>query len=158
MMNDQQSPSVFLRNLRIIHISMLSGIIFFAIVAYFIRNKAGSMIGLPELEILTYVSLIFILVEIPLAYWLHTRKMKIVANNPDLNSKLEAYRASHIVKIAMFEGVGFFSCVVLLLGGKNMILVQIVIILIIMMLENPSATKIGHELNLSPGEKDLLDH
>lgn len=136
---------------------MLSGIVFFAIVAYFIRNKAGSMLGLQELEILTYVSLIFILVELPLAYWLHTRKMKIVADYPDINSKLEAYRASHIIKIAMFEGAGFFSCVVLLLGGKNLILVQIVIVLILMMLENPSATKLANELNLSQEEKDLLN-
>jgi hypothetical protein len=155
-MNDQQSPSVFLRTLRIIHFSMLSGIVFFAIVAYFIRNKTGSMLGSKELEILTYVSLIFILVELPLAYWLHTRKMKIVADYPDLISKLEAYRASHIVKIAMFEGAGFFSCLVLLLGGKNLVLVQILIVLILMMLENPSATKIANELNLPPGDKDLF--
>jgi hypothetical protein len=155
-MNGQQNPSIFLRNLRIIHISMISGIIFFAIVAYFIRNKTGSMLGLKELEILTYASLIFILVELPLAYWLHTRKMKIVADTADIMSKLEAYRASHIVKIAMFEGAGFFSCLVLLLGGKNLVLVQILIVLILMILENPSATKIANELNLSPEDKDLL--
>jgi len=136
---------------------MLSGIVFFAIVAYFIRNKSGSMLGPKELEILTYISLIFILIELPLAYWLHTRKMKIVADYPDLISKLEAYRASHIVKIAMFEGAGFFSCLVLLLGGKNLVLVQILIVLILMMLENPSATKIANELNLSEKEKDLFN-
>jgi len=136
---------------------MLSGIVFFAIVAYFIRNKSGSMLGPKELEILTYVSLIFILIELPLAYWLHTRKMKIVADYPDLISKLEAYRASHIVKIAMFEGAGFFSCLVLLRGGKNLVLVQILIVLILKMLENPSATKIANELNLSEKEKDLFN-
>jgi hypothetical protein len=135
---------------------MLSGIIVFALFAYFIRNKVELIISPLELEILTYISLIFILIEIPLAYWLHTRKMKTVGNNPDIYSKLETYRASHIVKIAMFEGAGFFSCVVLLLGGKNMVLVQIVIILIIMMLENPSGNKIANELNLSQEDKDLL--
>ncbi len=155
-MNEQPSPPVFLRNLRVIHISMLSGIVFFAIVAYLIKIKSGSMLGPKELEILTYISLIFILVEMPLAYWLHSRKMKIVADWPDINSKLEAYRASHIVKIAMFEGAGFFSCLVLLLGGKNMLLVQILIVLIIMMLENPSSTKLVNELNLPPADKDLF--
>jgi hypothetical protein len=156
-MNEQTSPSVFVKNLRIIHISLLSGIVFFAIVAYLIRTRSGSMVGPRELEILTYISLIFILVELPLAYWLHTRKMKSIADWPDLNSKLDAYKASHIVKIAMFEGAGFFSCLVLLLGGKNMVLVQILIVLIIMLLENPSATKVANELNLSPGDKDLLE-
>ena len=115
------------------------------------------MLGLRELSILTYVSLSFILIELPLGYWLHSRKMKIVAAWPDLKSKLDGYKASHIVKIAMFEGAGFFSCLVLLLGGKNAVLIQIIIVFIIMLLETPSAIKLANDLNLSPGDKDLLN-
>lgn len=97
------------------------------------------------------------IIEIPLGYWLHSRKMKTLADRSDLNSKLDVYKASHIVKIAMYEGAGFFSCLVLLLGGKNPVLIQTLVIIIIMLLETPSATKLANDMDLSPGNKDLLD-
>ena len=157
MINDQPAPSDSLKNLRIVHLSMLSGLVFFAIIAYYIRNNTGSLLGPRELSILTYISLIFILIEIPLGYWLHSRKMKTLADKPDLNSKLDIYKVSHIVKIAMYEGAGFFSCLVLLLGGKNPVLIQILVVIIIMLLETPSATKLANDMDLSSGDKDLLD-
>jgi hypothetical protein len=157
MTGNQQSPSAFLKNLRIIHLGMFGGLAIFALIAFFIRDKAGPMLDNKLLEILTYLSLIFLLIEIPLGYWLHSNKMKSVAVYPDINSKLIAYKASHIVKIAMFEGVGFFSCVVYFFGGKNSILIQIAIVLIIMLIETPSATKLANELNLLPGDKDLFN-
>lgn len=156
MNNNQQSLSAFLSTLRIIHYGIFCGLIIFAALAYFIRNKTGPMLDIKTLEILTYVSLIFLLGELPLAYWLHKRKIKSLAIIPDLNAKLAAYKASHIVKIAMFEGVGFLSCLVLLLGGKNVLLIQIAIVVVLMLLETPSATKLANDLDLSPGDKDLF--
>jgi uncharacterized membrane protein SirB2 len=157
MTGNQQSPSAFLKNLRIIHLGMLGGLAIFTLIAFSIRDQAGPMLDNKLLEILTYLSLIFLLVEIPLGYWLHNNKMKSVGVYPDINSKLIAYKASHIVKIAMFEGVGFFCCVVYFFGGKNSILIQIAIVLIIMLIETPSATKLANELSLSPDDNDLFN-
>jgi peptidoglycan/LPS O-acetylase OafA/YrhL len=156
MNNNQQSPSAFLNNLRIIHLAIFTGLIIFAVLAFFMSHQSGPMLDPGTVEILTYISLIFLLAEIPLAYWLHKNKMKSLAKMPELNSKLTAYRASHIIKIAMLEGVGFFCCVVLLIGGKNTVLIQIAIILIIMLLETPSASKIANELDLPSGDRDLF--
>jgi hypothetical protein len=157
MTNGQPPPSGFLKNLRIVYLSLLSGLVFFAIIAYLIRQKTGAIIGPRELNILTYISLIFILIELPLGYWLHSRKIKIISGWDDLNTKLNEYRASFLVKIAMFEGAGFLSCLVLLLGGTNLVLAQIVIVLIFMMFENPSSSKLANELGLSEGDKNMLD-
>jgi hypothetical protein len=157
MIKNQQTPSGFIRNLGIIHLAMLSGLVFFALVSFYIRNKSGPALSPVQTEILSYISLIFMLLNIPLGYWLHNKKMKSVAGITDITEKLSAYQSSHIIKIAFFEGVGLLSCIVLLLGGKNLILIQVVIVLLFMLLNTPSVSKLANELNLSQGEKDLLD-
>lgn len=110
-----------------------------------------------QLEILTYIALIFMLIEIPLGHWLHSKKLKSIADNTDLISKLDSYKASHIIKIACFEGVGFLGSIVLMLGGKNVILIQIAIVLIFILLNTPSVTRLTNELNLNPDESKLLN-
>jgi len=157
MNSNQQSPSRLLKNLMIIHLSMFSGLIFFAIVSFYARNKSEPALNPVQLEILTYLSLIFLLIFIPLGYWLHSKKMKSIASNLDIIAKLSIYKSSHISKIAFFEGVGFLSSIVLLFGGKNLILIQIVIVLMFILLNIPSVSKLADELNLSPGEKDLFN-
>lgn len=152
-----QSPAVFLKNLKIIHLALFSGLAFFAVISFYIGNKVGSSLTREQLEMLTYVSLIFMLVDIPLGYWLHSKKMKSLANTPDLNIKLDSYKASHIIKIALFEGAGFLSSIVLLFGGKNLILIQVAIVLIFILLNTPSAIKLTNELNLSADESNLLN-
>jgi hypothetical protein len=158
MAENSFSPSSFVKNLKIIHLALFSGLVFFACISFYVRNKVGSTLTREQLEILTYISLIFMLIEIPLGYWLHNKKMKTIANLPDLNSKLDAYKASHIIKIALFEGVGFLCSVVLLLGGKNTILLQIAIVLIFILLNTPSAIRLANELNLTPDESNLLNN
>jgi len=157
MTENLHSPVIFLKNLKIIHLAMFGGLAFFAAISFYSRNKVGSSLSIEQLEILTYISLIFMLIEIPLGYWLHSKKMKNVANTTDLNIKLDSYKASHIIKIAIFEGVGFFSSAVLFLGGKNLILIQIAIVLIFILLNTPSALKLTNELNLSDDESKLLN-
>jgi hypothetical protein len=157
MTENPLSSSSFVKNLKIINLALFSGLVFFACISFYARNKVGSTLTIEQLEILTYISLIFMLIEIPLGYWLHNKKMKSVANLPDLNSKLESYKASHIIKIALFEGVGFLGSIVLLLGGKNVILLQIAIVLIFILLNTPSVNRLTNELNLTPDESNLLN-
>ena len=155
MVDHPNPPGTFIKNLKIIHLAMFFGLAFFAGISFFSRNKVGSMLTREQIEILTYISLILMLIEIPLGYWLHSRKMKSIADNPDYISKLGSYKASHIIKIALFEGVGFFGSIVLMLGGKNIILIQIVIVLIFMLLNTPSASRLTEELNFTPDESKL---
>lgn len=155
MTENPNSPATFIKNLKIIHLAMFGGLTFFACLSYYTRNKTGSLLTREQVEILTYVSLIFMLVEIPLGYWLHNKKMKSIADNPDLKLKLDSYKASHIIKIALFEGVGFFGSIVLLLGGKNVMLIQIAIVLIFILLNTPSASRLAEELHLAPDESNL---
>jgi hypothetical protein len=157
MIKNQQSPSRLLKNLMIIHLAMFGGLIFFALVSFYARNKSEPTLNPVQLEILTYISLIFLLIFIPLGYWLHSKKMKRISSNTDIIAKLTTYKSSHIIKIAFFEGVGFLSSIVLLFGGKNLILIQIVIVLMFILLNTPSISKLANELNLSPGEKDLFN-
>lgn len=157
MFKNLQSPSTFLKNLMITHLAIFSGLIIFALIAYYIRTRSEPTLETVQLEILTYISLIFLLINIPLGYWLHNKKMKSIIKNSDIITKLMTYQSSHIIKIALFEGVGFLSCIVLLLGGKELILIQIAIVLLFILLNTPSVSKLANELDLSPGEKDLFD-
>jgi hypothetical protein len=157
MIKNQQSPSGFLKNLGIIHLAMVSGLVIFGLVSFYIRSKSGPTLDPVQLEILNYISLIFMLINIPLGYWLHSKKMKSVGSNTEIIAKLTTYQSSHIIKIAFFEGAGFLSCIALILGGKNLILIQIVIVLLFILLNTPSASKLTNELNLSPDESDLLN-
>jgi hypothetical protein len=152
-----QSPATFLRNLKIIHLAMFCGLGFFTAISFYTRNKSGSTMTEEQLEILTYISLMFMLIEIPMGYWLHSKKMKSIADNPDFISKLDSYKASHIIKIALFEGVGFLGSVVLLLGGKNVILLQIAIVLIFILLNTPSVSRLTNELNLTSEESNQMN-
>lgn len=150
MDENPQSPATFIRNLKIIHLALFSGLLIFAAISFYTRNKVASALTREQLEILTYISLIFMLVEIPLGYLLNSKKLKSIANIADLKSKLAAYQASHIIKIALFEGAGFLSSIVLLLGGQNMILAQIAIVLLFILLNTPSVLRLTNELNLNP--------
>ena len=151
-----QSPATMLRTLKMVHLAMFSSVFIFSGISLYVRNELAIAMEPQTLEMIYYVSLISILVLIPLGYWLHSKKMKSLGNNPDLLSKLTIYQTSHITKIALFETSGFLSLIVLIMGGSNSILIQIAIVLIIMLLNTPSVHKLTTELNLSPNESDLL--
>lgn len=153
---NENSNSVLnlVKNLKIIHLAMFFGLAVFTCIAYFARNKIGSALTTEQLEILTYISLIFMLIEIPLAYYLFNMKVKRIADNPDLKFKLDSYRASFIIKMALFEGLGILACTILLLGGKDVLLLQIAIVLIFIMLNNPSVAGLTNDLKLSPGDSN----
>jgi hypothetical protein len=157
MTKNQRSSSTFVKNLVIIHLAIFSGLFIFTAVSYFIRNTTEALLDPVQLEILTYISLMLLLINIPLGYWLHNKKMKGIVKNSDITIKLMTYQSSHIIKITLYEGVGFLSCIVLLLGGKDLILIQIAIILLFILLNTPSASKLADELDLSPDEIEMLN-
>jgi hypothetical protein len=150
-MNEPSKALVDLvKNLKIIHLAIFGGLAFFALGCYYLRDKIGSALTTEQLEILTCIALVFMFIEIPLGYYLHTRKVKSLAENPDIKYKLDSYKSSYIIKLALFEGVGILASIILLLGGKNIIMIQIVIVLIFILLNNPSGTRLSEELNISP--------
>jgi len=154
MINNQQSPSALLKNIRIIHFAVLAGLAIFTVVAIFIRNNSVPALTREQMEMFKYISLIFLLTMLPLGYWLHNKKMKKLAGNPDLTFKLMSFKTSHLIKIALFELAGFMSILVLFFCGDNKILFQIAVIFIVILLNLPSVSKLENELNLTPAEKD----
>ena len=92
------------------------------------------------------------------ARWLAGRRLRTVASGTGLDEKMQAYRASKILKLAALEGAVLLNAIVYNLTGSLFYIGFLTALLIILFLERPTIVSLVSEIHLDPAEQARLKH
>lgn len=151
------SPKQFFKSVKIIHFAMMTGILFFGIIAFILNYSCGQFIENKELEnVLLLVVVVFLLAEVIGSNFIFKYQLKECYKQTALKDKLLCYRSALIVRIAMIEGVSFFVIIAYVLTGNFLFLVFLVLLLFIFLLFMPTLEKTRTDLKLNYDEEKQM--
>ena len=139
--------------MKIIHIGLTLGVLFFIIVTIYLNLTAGAF-ATEDPDFTMYLLIaanIFGLVAIPAGQLIFRKRIRSISS-PDLSSKLADYRSAMIVRSATIEGPCFFFIVGFMLTGSWVFLAEAIAGLLLMALFFPTNTRIANELGLDVRE------
>ena len=161
MQAEANNSTGFLRQIRLIHFSMITGVVVFLVVCLYFTLSESSQVQVDT----EYTSQLFIItavltvVLLPASYVLFKRRLSgIKRDNIGLNQILLPYKTAYLVKMSLIEMPAFFSIVVLLLTGNQWLLIQIIAVLLVMIINRPSAERIISELKLDRSQIQELQN
>ena len=157
--NFSGTPKENLRASRILCISLITGSFLFAIMVIIVNQFSG-----PFMEETNQYSNIFLLVLAIIssicifkAIQQYSKGITLAKSlDNSLNDKLNQYRASLIIYMALCEGPALFSVVIFLLLGNFFLLIFTAIILVVMLRKYPTVKKAISELELNWQEQEQL--
>lgn len=140
-----------LRFARFLCLALLSGLIFFFLVAVYLSNET-LFFKFDTKDPFTFVALILTCTSIPVGYIYSRKIFKSYKPGNAFSQKYPIYQTGLIIRLAFCEGVGLFSTVCLLLSS-NLFFVLFFLIAVLAMISNyPTPEKIGEAIELTPGE------
>ncbi|TAJ09313.1 hypothetical protein DMA11_20330 [Marinilabiliaceae bacterium JC017] len=145
------------RQIKFLFFAILTGLIFFYLVAYFFVLKNGAVITLSMSQEATLKSFIIILslLGIPASYIFHTKKTNHINEDLNLTQKLIQYRNSLFVKLMTFEGLALMGLLAWLLTANKTYLLIYAILVVAYVINYPGKQKIRTELRLEENELDF---
>jgi hypothetical protein len=158
METDKKSTAAeILRSLKIIHMAIVLSSASFLIVSFVIVSINGALMQLEKanVQILLTAGLLIAALLVTLAYSLHSKRNKLNTDSPFL-SRLNNYRSSMIIKIALQESALMFLAVLYLLTSTISMLLGSVILVILLLLNRPGIQLTASELNLNDNEISQL--
>ena len=158
METTKQTSKEYFRTLSILHIALILGQVFFALITVFlIINKI--MIGQRDLSvILAYITPIFTLISLFFSNYFYKKKLKPLQESNDLKYKMTNYRGVLVIRYALIEGPSFFSIVVTLLTSNLVFLVLPVLLIIWMIYLKPSKYRVLTDLELDENEIEIINN
>ena len=148
-----------LRAIKIFYYTLICGTLMFSIIVFAlnylqkppITDKAETNVFLTAVLVIAAGSLMA-------AHRLYNKRI-IEIQNADMKliGKLEAYRATLVLYMALCEGGGLFAVIVYYLTANKWLLVVIAVVLLSMLLKRPEKSKIFNELQLSSDEQAELN-
>jgi len=150
------TPSNYIKSLKIVHIALVLGIVFFALISILLQSKGFGDLGEEIKNILLILVPIFVAFGILASRFIFKQRIKTIDKSFSLKKKLENYRSALILKFALIEAPSFFAIVSYLLTGDYIFLVLVVILIVVFIFYTPSLTKSINDLELSRVESDIL--
>jgi hypothetical protein len=158
MTNGKVNSKGFFLVLNLIHAALISGQIFFGLIAYYLVT-IGAMVINPDETVGIFriiVPLISIL-SIVASYMFFRMQLNNAKSKPGLSEKLMTYRTALIVKWAFLEAPSLLAIVGYLLTGNRFFIIIAGLIIIIFLIHKPSKNTAAFELELSRNERDKID-
>lgn len=140
----------------IIYFALLTGIMMFALLAYFFPR--GQEVGLKEsvLNIFTYMVPTFTVFEIFLSRFIYNKYIKQIQSNASLLEKIGKYRTAKIISWALLEGAALFSVVAFFITRSSFFYIVLFAILIAFILSKPSYDEFLNDFRIEGNERDEL--
>ncbi|MEZ5072592.1 MAG: hypothetical protein R2751_16920 [Bacteroidales bacterium] len=155
MMGPAFSPRQAFRVLRLIYLSMNTGLILFFFVV--VNLNGWSIPGFrDEVDMLTFVN-VLLLVCIPLGYYLSNRRMATIEAGSPFARKWEVYQTAMIIRWAMIEAVSLFSLVGLMLLDDAKHLVLFILCILVFSLNSVTKDRVIAGAKLNRDEARALD-
>ncbi len=150
-----QTPSPYLKSLKVLHFALLVGqLLFAAIVAFLLFVKGAKSTGLSDYpnEILIASIAVGVILFFASNAVFRKRIEPLRESAMSVDEKLERYRAASIVRWAMLEFPTLLSIILLFLSGNNQLLIVVVLMILLFISVRPQVQKISEQLNISPAE------
>lgn len=135
---------------RMIWFFLLSGILFFFVVALTISSQPTFRTSFsdpffPMLLVLTCTA-------IPIGFFASKKYYRKADSLPYLSAKYPVYQSGLLIRMATCEGVSLFSIVCLILTNNLFAIVFLAVSIIVLILYFPTPSAIGTDLNLTESE------
>jgi hypothetical protein len=151
MYNNRFDAAKALRVTRIIYFSLLSGIVFLAIIALSITNSYFKS----DLTDPLFIVLFILTFSSPITgYLISNTVFKKSLQQPDLASKYPLYQSGLLIGLATCEGPSIFAVVLLLITSNLLALIFLGISLCFFIYYFPTPAKIAVLLNLTEAETE----
>jgi len=136
----------FFKSIQILHAAMFFGMFMIMVILKFllgIENTSDGDLLFPAIGIgLAISSLLF-------SQFLFNNKMdSLKKERLTVAEKLEAYRSTYILKLALLEGPALVCIILHFLGGNPLLFYTFIFLLIIFAFERPLEARIKQQLNL----------
>ena len=155
MIGEKFQPKTAYRALKIIFYALNTGLLLFFIVATYL---SGSL--LPPFhegyDILTFVN-IALLLTIPVAYSISSKKLEAIDASDSFARKFEQYQVAMIIRWALIEGVALFSLVGLIVLKDSKQLILFVICILVLSSNTVTKEKATRMAKLNAEESRALD-
>ena len=148
-----------LRAIRIFFYTLIGGMLLFAIIVFALNYILQPPIT-DKAETNVFLTAVLVIAAgcIMAAHRLYSKRINEIQNSGmTLMGKLEAYRATLVLYMALCEGAGLFAVIVYYLTANKWLLVVIGVVLLSMLLKRPEKSKIFNELQLSSEEQAELN-
>lgn len=149
---NQPSPKQKLKAIQIFFLSLIIGLVLFAVIVVVVDFMNGPVLGKDELvnrDILLGAVVITGIICMFGARSYYNRTMKMVdISSFSLSDKLNQYRAALIIYMAFCEGPAIFSVIIFFLTGNYWVFAVTALLLAAMLLKAPTKTRIIQEMKL----------
>jgi hypothetical protein len=144
-----------LRSIGVFFYAMVGGMLIFAILVFALNLLENpSLIDKSLIRIFLIVVLFIAAISLTVATRIYAKRITAAhVIGLSLIDKLNIYRASLVLYLALCEGAGLFAVIIYFLTGEKLLLVVIAIVLLAMLLKRPEKSKIFNELQLSSQEQ-----
>ncbi len=147
------------KQINLIFVILYLGIFILSGTSVFIKLTSSYKLLNSGSDIYTFFKILlgcFIIILLPLGYYLHRRKVTRLSKTVDLSLKLARYKASLVIKLLLIEFLCLFNLAVFLLFGDYYLLIPVSFLLLIMLINRPAIENISNELNLTAEEKERI--
>ncbi len=143
----EQQLNKKIKGIKIIHIGILTGLLFFILISIFINQKEGGFIDNDKtlLNIFLIVANLFSLVSVIVGLIFFQKKIKNT-ESLNLNEKLDKYREAMIIRIATINGASFFLIIGFMLFGAYILLFEAFAGLALLLIFFPTNYRIAKEI------------
>ena len=158
-MNSQQLTfKDYFKSIQVIHFALMTGVLFFAVIAYILVSQGFAVGGLENIDnLLSAFVPVFLIAGLFSGNFLFKIKVNEAKEKPGLMEKFNLYRSALIIKLALVEGPAFFSIVFYMLTGKFLYLVLTGFLLAVFYYYKPTREKIIGDLELSSAERQIVE-
>jgi len=142
-----------LRSMKIIHLAIVISSASFLIISFVLISTYGPLahLDIANSQILLTIGLLIAVLLVTMAYFIHSKRIKQNTQSP-FNTRLNQYRSSMILKIALQESALTFLIVIYILTSIMSMLLGSVILVILLLLNRPGVQLTATELNLNDHE------
>ena len=144
--------------LNLIYLSLISMMGMFGAIVFFL-NYAGGISTNPEMSmLLRYVLFGLLPIGLGAGYFIFRQWMNMINPSLPLREKLIKYQTAVLIRSACFEMPGLMGAVAAMLTGDNSFLLFTAMVIVLFLLVRPTVYTIASDLNLSPGDRIILEN
>lgn len=144
--------------LNMIYYSLIMMMTMFGAIVFFI-NTSREITNDPGLTMLFRYALLALLpVGLGAGYFIFKQLNKAINPAISLREKLMKYQTAVLIRSACFEMPGLVGAIATFMTGDNSFLLFTAIVLVLFILERPTVYTITRDLNLSPGDRAILEN
>jgi hypothetical protein len=157
----QGTPKETLRALKILFAALVLGVCLFTLVVVIVNQLNGPVMeakGLQYKNVFLLVAAILAGICLLAAHYLYNKRVTLTKNSAlFLADKLNQYRATFILYLALCEGPALFSIIIFFLTGNYTVLIITAVMLTAMLVKAPLLKRIVTVLNLDWKEQQELE-